>query len=356
MGTPNSVFVDGKSLKQKSILGLATVVDEIFHQAEIQGQEISSLIVPVRRSNFTVTSLAAAACYVRCAERACDVIAADIQAPKSGCVFGDPVQENFLLNRTDEVLPVRVFSKWNTTEDGMLTSGEVTEVLMSICDGVENVCIDFPDQCSQAQFTEFLSSLRSRFIRLSKVGKYGGSLLDTLSMDSLSRKGLVTTIVPVETNTDCLIGWSTSLRYIKTHVSSKGAAALSSLFHLPHTRSGDTSYTAVLVSGGTVEPFGVGIRLQKALELIGHVKTFTAIIPKDAVMVDTILKVLSQKSVTVNDIKFLQGVSGPQFNTQMVRINCMCTLPGKFEEAMHELATNNVVIENNSQIELWTPP
>ncbi|KAL0214707.1 hypothetical protein P9112_006891 [Eukaryota sp. TZLM1-RC] len=352
---PNVVYIDGKHMKQQAIIALATIAAETFSQAKNLSKSLSSLVVPARRTNPTVTSLAACALYVKALNVDTRVVCAEILSPQNSCVFGDPFEENFLLNRTDDVQPSRVFSRWNSdARDGLLSFAEVKKVYVKL-GGADDGVLDFPEECSKAQFIELLGSHRSKLIRLSKVSKYGGDILDSLSIDSLHRKGLVRSIVQVETNTDCLMGWCTSLRHVKAHVSSKGAAAIASLFHLPQTQSGDDTVTAVLLTGGTVEPYGVGIRLQKALELMGHVRTFNATIPKDSVMVEAILRILSKNSVSVHDIKFIQGVSGPQINTQQVKVTGLCTLDGKFEEALTELRQHNVVVEEQST-DTYVPP
>ncbi|KAL0213152.1 hypothetical protein RCL1_006778 [Eukaryota sp. TZLM3-RCL] len=356
--TDSTVYVDGVNLKQKSLIGLATVAHEFYSQSTKTNKIIDTVVVPVRRSNFTVTSLSAVALYFRSLGVAVNVVAAEMVYPQSGSVFGDPFDESFLLNRSDELQPARVFSRWNTcTSDGFLTMDEVEKVIASFGVDPRNVSIDFHDSCSQAQFIEFYGSIRSKLIRLSKVAKYNGSLLDHVSLDTLVRQGLVHSTIPLQANTDCLMGWCSSLKYLKTHVSSKGAAALGSLYHLPLTPKDSESYVAVLVTGGTVEPFGVGLRLQKALELTGAIRTFEAVIPKDSVQVDIILRILAKLSVSVHDIRFLQGISGPKLNTQRVLITCICAIEGAFDTAIEELRQNNVVITNIKDREsFWIAP
>ncbi|KAL0216552.1 hypothetical protein P9112_008736 [Eukaryota sp. TZLM1-RC] len=341
---PNVVYIDGKHMKQQAIIALATIAAETFSQTKTLSKSLSSLVVPINSNDPFDLTMIACSLYVRSAGLDCSVMGAEmVQDDGEDSLFNNSNAGDYLVNNTDDLSPNRVFYRWRTIKSSsFLTYDDVRRVAVKFGD---NVLIDFPDQCSRTEFCDLIANCQSFMIE-----QFNSK--SPFSTCFLLNTSLVSSIIQVKANTDCLMGWCTTLRHVKAHVSSKGAAAIASLFHLPQTQCGDDTVTAVLLTGGTVEPYGVGIRLEKGLELMGHFRSFDATFAKDSGMLNTFLGVLADNSIIIHDLK-IQNHNLSSFIQLKLTVRVTCT--NHFKNAINQLTENDVTIRGLAN-PIYSPP
>eukprot|EP01117_Protostelium_nocturnum_P011821 TRINITY_DN430_c1_g1_i2.p1 TRINITY_DN430_c1_g1~~TRINITY_DN430_c1_g1_i2.p1 ORF type:complete len:966 (-),score=166.34 TRINITY_DN430_c1_g1_i2:23-2920(-) len=308
-----AIFIDSQFSYQFSLIGLATVANEIIETQE----NTETLIIPSRL--FTIGSLlvGGVSIFVKKVKPATKIILARLTEEENQGLFPDILQVGWKSNVHKDATLHTFFEHLDANNDGLVDNLDTKAFIREIFG--QNW--EFQEEERVLGFADFNGIVTEEYKKAwEEMPICGSQLTKYLSEESLIKQNFLDQVVSI-TETEAGIAFMRCLEYTHTQADGRGVLSVAALWNKKLGLDNQQNVVG-LISGGFMDLISFQTLLDYCLALSGYNFSIHVQVPDTTRSVSKLLQILGANNISVYDVTFDRTGNSSVYGANVI-IQCL---------------------------------